>query len=92
MCIAYDIFQQKRKKKTWENMFNVYFITRNLILVISGIVILYFRLKVMNFEGPIFTSIDNPASFSESIFVKVNIFKLALNVKKIVLNSITKYF
>ncbi|XP_045472634.1 protein O-mannosyl-transferase TMTC4 [Harmonia axyridis] len=71
MCMAYDIFQQKKKKRSWENMLNLYFISRNLILVFSGSLILYYRLKIMNFEGPIFTSIDNPAAFSETFFVKV---------------------
>ncbi|KAL3281117.1 hypothetical protein HHI36_004339 [Cryptolaemus montrouzieri] len=71
MCIAYDVFQQKRRKRNWNNVFNLYFITRNLILVLSAVVILYYRLKIMNFEGPTFTSIDNPAAFSDSRLIKV---------------------
>ncbi|KAK9879659.1 hypothetical protein WA026_006722 [Henosepilachna vigintioctopunctata] len=71
MCIAYDVFQQSRRKKIWNNFFNLYFILRMLILISSGVIILYCRLKIMNFEGPTFTSIDNPAAFSSNSLIKV---------------------
>lgn len=71
MCTAYDIFYRKKKKRNWIDIFSFYFILRNVSLMLYGVFLLYFRLKVMNFEGPSFTSIDNPSAFSDSIFSKV---------------------
>lgn len=37
-----------------------------------GILIMYFRLAIMNFEGPIFTKIDNPAAFAYDFYTRVS--------------------
>lgn len=61
----------KEKEKDWWKLVNTGFILRNMVLFGTGLVILYYRFKIMNFEGPIFTSIDNPAAYSDSFFTRV---------------------
>uniref|UniRef100_A0A1Y1KDF2 dolichyl-phosphate-mannose--protein mannosyltransferase n=1 Tax=Photinus pyralis TaxID=7054 RepID=A0A1Y1KDF2_PHOPY len=46
-------------------------IPRGLFLVFSGAVILYLRLRLMNFEGPNFTVADNPAAFSNDTVSRI---------------------
>ncbi|RZB40253.1 DUF1736 and/or TPR 11 domain containing protein [Asbolus verrucosus] len=70
MCVAYDVFFTKKKKKDWIEVFNTYFILRSIILTITGLAILFYRFKIMNFEGPTFTSIDNPAAYAENVLVR----------------------
>lgn len=40
-------------------------------LVFYALCLLYFRWWIMDFEGPTFTAIDNPAAYSENLFSKV---------------------
>lgn len=37
-----------------------------------GAVIMYFRLRLMNFEGPIFSATDNPAAFADCLLTRVS--------------------
>jgi hypothetical protein len=69
--MVYDIFAIKKRKKNWLDIFNVYFFLRIIVLVTTGVVILYYRFKVMHFEGPTFTSIDNPAAYADNIYIRV---------------------
>lgn len=48
------------------------FLCRFFGLSLAGLGILYFRLKIMNFEGPVFTKIDNPAAFADSLVTRVS--------------------
>lgn len=43
------------------------------LLILYAFLLLYFRWWIMDFEGPTFTSIDNPAAYSNSLFSKVHI-------------------
>ncbi|KAK4880138.1 hypothetical protein RN001_008284 [Aquatica leii] len=67
VCFVFDCAHGKLFTSTKRRLL----IKRCLILVVSGLVMLYIRLKIMNFEGPNFTIADNPAAFSSSIFTRV---------------------
>nr|XP_023017979.1 transmembrane and TPR repeat-containing protein 4-like [Leptinotarsa decemlineata] len=71
ILIIYDIYREKRRSIMWYQLFNFPLILRALKLLVLGLVIMFYRFKVMNFEGPIFTSIDNPAAYAQSIFTRV---------------------
>ncbi|XP_017779427.1 PREDICTED: transmembrane and TPR repeat-containing protein 4-like [Nicrophorus vespilloides] len=68
-CIVYDFFHTTGSIKDVIN--NKSFLYRLLGLVTLGILIMYFRLSVMNFQGPIFTKIDNPAAYTNDTFSKI---------------------
>ncbi|KAK5646823.1 hypothetical protein RI129_005287 [Pyrocoelia pectoralis] len=61
VCFVYDLAKTKTKSM----------IQRSLVLIFLGLLILYCRLKIMNFEGPNFTVADNPAAFSNNTISKV---------------------
>lgn len=69
--MVYDVCVKKKRKKTWGCLCNIYFFLRLTSLIFAVLVILFYRLKIMNFEGPTFTSIDNPAAYADSVFVRV---------------------
>ncbi|KAJ8963524.1 hypothetical protein NQ314_005566 [Rhamnusium bicolor] len=71
MLIVYDIYREKKKKTSWWEMFSFWYVLRYVTIILPGIGIMYYRFKVMNFEGPIFTSVDNPAAYSESLLIRV---------------------
>jgi hypothetical protein len=71
VCMVYDIFAIKKRKKNWLDIFDVYFFLRIIVLVTTGVVILYYRFKVMHFEGPTFTSIDNPAAYADNFYIRI---------------------
>lgn len=45
---------------------------RTLVLILEGLLMLFFRLWVMNFDGPVFTKIDNPAAFADRFVTRVS--------------------
>lgn len=49
-------------------------------LILPGFVIMYYRFRIMNFEGPIFTRNDNPAAFAEHFLTRV-LFKLVCSTR-----------
>ncbi|KAF5275683.1 hypothetical protein FQA39_LY06795 [Lamprigera yunnana] len=63
VCFMYDCTNSNTKRRS--------FVKRSLLLFLSGLMILFVRLKLMNFEGPTFTMADNPAAFSTSIFTRI---------------------
>lgn len=68
MCFVLEILQLASKNKT----------DRMIILRCTGLIgaclaIMYFRLWIMAFEGPIFTKIDNAAAYSDNLYTKVKI-------------------
>lgn len=63
----YDIFYTRFRKRK----FDINFVYRNVALATAGLTILYFRFWIMNFEGPTFAKIDNPAAFSDHILTRV---------------------
>lgn len=67
----YDILHSKKGNPKMSLLNNKPFLYRHFLLIIAGFTILFFRFQIMNFEGPIFTKIDNPAAFSDSILIKV---------------------
>lgn len=71
MCFVYEIYVKKKSSKRWLDIVTHKLATRFGLLLLTGIVIMYLRLKIMNFEGPTFSSTDNPAAFSDRILTKV---------------------
>ncbi|XP_015835523.1 protein O-mannosyl-transferase TMTC4 isoform X1 [Tribolium castaneum] len=71
VCVVYDLFLLKKQRKDWCDIFNIYFFIRTATLVVTGLVILFYRFKIMNFEGPTFTSIDNPAAYADKVFIRI---------------------
>lgn len=58
ICTMYDLFQKRwRQKPFWY---------RQAILAATAAVVLYVRLRIMNFQGPKFQKVDNPAAFADS--------------------------
>lgn len=72
MWLLYDIYREKKRSVPWTNLFTFNRLLKYAVLVIPGFVIMFFRFKIMNFEGPIFTNNDNPAAFAESLFSRVS--------------------
>ncbi|KAK9712179.1 Protein O-mannosyl-transferase TMTC, DUF1736 [Popillia japonica] len=67
LCSMYDIFYTRFRKRK----FDINFVYRNVALATAGLTILYFRFWIMNFEGPTFAKIDNPAAFSDHILTRI---------------------
>lgn len=72
MCFCYDIYREKKRSVSWLEMCTFQRMLKYFILILPGFIIMYYRFKIMNFEGPIFTSNDNPAAFAESLFSRVS--------------------
>lgn len=53
--------------KSWKSIN----LQRTVILLISAIAIVFARFKIMNFEGPNFTAVDNPAAFADDLSTRV---------------------
>lgn len=49
-------------------------LVRNIVLLLAGSLLLYFRYWVMNFTQPVFRPIDNPHSFAETFIERVIVF------------------
>ncbi|CAH1098557.1 unnamed protein product [Psylliodes chrysocephalus] len=71
LLIFYDIYREKRKSVPWKDMLKFNLIVRCVILILAGLGIMYYRLRIMNFEGPIFTDNDNPAAHAQNAFARV---------------------
>ncbi|XP_072395884.1 protein O-mannosyl-transferase Tmtc4 [Diabrotica undecimpunctata] len=71
VLILYDIYREKRKSVPWTEMLRFWLIVRCMLVLIMGISIMYFRLEIMNFEGPLFTYKDNPAAYAQTVFTRV---------------------
>lgn len=71
MCVIYEIYLKKVSLKSWRHITKKKFMLRMGYLALLGIIILYLRLRIMNFEGPIFSPTDNPASFSDNILTRI---------------------
>lgn len=71
MCLVYEVYLRKKPSKLWSETLDGKFLVRAGLLGVVGGIILILRLKVMNFEGPTFSPTDNPASFEESLVVRV---------------------
>ncbi|CAG9863206.1 unnamed protein product [Phyllotreta striolata] len=71
LLICYDVYREKRKSLSWRDVPNFQLMLRCAILAIIGLVIMYYRLKIMNFEGPIFTENDNPAAHAQRLLTRV---------------------
>lgn len=73
VCVVYDLIHSKVNKSSFKDVFSLKndFIIRSFSLAIAGTFMLYIRLYVMNFEGPLFTKADNPAAFAENSFSRV---------------------
>lgn len=75
MWLLYDIYRGKKQSVSWTKMFTIHRLVKYAALIIPGFIIMFYRFKVMNFEGPIFTSNDNPAAFAKSLFSRVSVTK-----------------
>ncbi|KAF7280549.1 hypothetical protein GWI33_005752 [Rhynchophorus ferrugineus] len=71
MCFIYEVYLRKTSSKGWMDILTYKLATRLGLLLLTGIVIMYLRLKIMNFEGPTFSPTDNPAAFSDIIVTKI---------------------
>ncbi|XP_057669098.1 protein O-mannosyl-transferase TMTC4-like isoform X1 [Diorhabda carinulata] len=71
VLIVYDIYRVKRKSISWMEMLKFWLIVRCSLVLIAGLCIMYYRLEVMNFEGPLFTDMDNPAAYAQNVFTRV---------------------
>ena len=67
MCFAF-LFQEKSESSVW--MKNL--IYRQIVLFLTGIVLLLGRWRIMGFSPPVFQVVDNPASFEESLIIRVS--------------------
>lgn len=74
MWLLYDIYREKKRSLSWVEMFTIRRLLKYTALITPGFVIMFYRFKIMNFEGPIFTSNDNPTAFAESLFSRVSFF------------------
>ncbi|CAH1175783.1 unnamed protein product [Phaedon cochleariae] len=71
LLIVYDIYRQKKKSTSWGEIFSFWLIVRSMAIILCGLAIMYYRFSIMNFEGPIFTSNDNPAGYAQHFFTRV---------------------
>lgn len=70
--LVYDVVHSKLLEEGFCYRAHHGIIVRTVGLLLAGLTIMYFRLLVMNFEGPTFTSIDNPAAYCDSFFSRVS--------------------
>lgn len=63
ICTMYDLFQKRWQPKL--------FWYRQAVLAATAVVVLYLRFRVMNFQGPKFQKVDNPAAFADSFTTRV---------------------
>ncbi|XP_050302270.1 protein O-mannosyl-transferase TMTC4-like [Anthonomus grandis grandis] len=71
VCVLYEIYLRKKPSKLWEEVFTQKLLIRLCSLVVIGSIIMFLRLKIMNFEGPTFSPTDNPAAFADSFLTRV---------------------
>lgn len=71
MCLIYEIYLRKKPSKSWCEVLSTKLLIRCFLLIVIGCVIMFLRLRVMNFEGPTFSPTDNPAAFANSFFTRV---------------------
>nr|CAH7750090.1 unnamed protein product [Callosobruchus chinensis] len=71
MLIIYDIYREKRRSTLWWDLLTFWNFAKYTTIISCGLVIMYYRFKVMNFEGPIFTTNDNPAAFSDNFSTRL---------------------
>lgn len=60
------------------------FLRRCIIWGAVGLVLMFFRLYVMNFEGPTFTKIDNAAAYSKNLFSRVSFHNISISLIMVV--------
>lgn len=73
MWFLYDIYRTKKRSTPWVDMISLRRFLKYAALILPGFVIMYYRFKIMNFEGPFFTSNDNPTAFAKSFFSRVSL-------------------
>ncbi|KAL1513175.1 hypothetical protein ABEB36_002620 [Hypothenemus hampei] len=71
VCLVYELYLRKKPSNSWSEALTQRFFTRFILLGIIGIIIMFFRMKIMNFEGPIFNHTDNPAAFADRLFTRI---------------------
>lgn len=70
LCWIFDLFSFiQHNNYKYKNIQPI--LKRSMVLLVSGIIIIYFRLAIMNFQGPIFTANDNPAAHADTLFAKI---------------------
>lgn len=69
LCGILDLFSMGRNSHKYSKSGPI--LKRSIILLASGIIIIYSRLAIMNFQGPIFTANDNPAAHADTLLAKV---------------------
>nr|XP_057937187.1 protein O-mannosyl-transferase TMTC4 [Doryrhamphus excisus]XP_057937189.1 protein O-mannosyl-transferase TMTC4 [Doryrhamphus excisus]XP_057937190.1 protein O-mannosyl-transferase TMTC4 [Doryrhamphus excisus] len=71
---VYELSQRLLLRKTPLNareMMRTGLLTRLALVALSGVLMLYTRWRIMGTGPPAFTEVDNPASFAESMFLRV---------------------
>ncbi|CAG9768829.1 unnamed protein product [Ceutorhynchus assimilis] len=71
VCLVYEIYLRKKPSKAWSEVFTQKLLIRVVLMGIIGTIIMFLRLRVMNFEGPTFSPTDNPAAFAERLFIRI---------------------
>lgn len=71
MLPLYELYRAKKRSISWSELFSFWRLLLYIGLILPGFIIMYYRFKIMNFEGPIFTSNDNPAAFADNFFTRV---------------------
>lgn len=66
--ICFVLLQQKEEPPLWIKPL----IRRQVVLFITGIVLLFGRWHVMGSSTPVFQVVDNPASFEKSLIMRVS--------------------
>ncbi|XP_050673279.1 protein O-mannosyl-transferase TMTC4-like isoform X2 [Leptidea sinapis] len=72
-CVVYEIvIQLENPRKILRTISNgKYIITRILFLLLSSVILLYFRWCTMGSTKPVFKETDNPAAFANNLFTRV---------------------
>ncbi|XP_060516972.1 protein O-mannosyl-transferase TMTC4 [Cylas formicarius] len=71
-CLIYDVYKSKKRRKSWyKSLCAPMLVCRVICLFIIGLIIMYYRLKIMMFEGPTFSKTDNPAAFADEFYVRI---------------------
>lgn len=71
-CLLYEVYLRKKPSKPWGDVLSQKMFVRFGLLAVVGAVVMFLRLKVMNFEGPTFSPTDNPAAFADRLFTRVS--------------------
>uniref|UniRef100_A0AAQ5YQD6 dolichyl-phosphate-mannose--protein mannosyltransferase n=1 Tax=Amphiprion ocellaris TaxID=80972 RepID=A0AAQ5YQD6_AMPOC len=68
---VYELSQRLLLRKNPLDIFRMGLLTRLALMGLGGLLMLYARWRIMGTGPPAFTEVDNPASFAESVFLRI---------------------